>query len=90
MLYAEFKSSLFSIIPGAGMANLIYLGMILWLIALYSSSRKSAFFILLVVAGVFKGIDYLFLGHSLTSVLNEYVHMILIPLILTLLKGRAS
>lgn len=91
MWYAELKYSLFSLIPGAGMANLIYFGFLVWLIAIYLSSQKwSAFYTTLTVGVIFKGIDFLFLGHSASAVLTELTHFMLIPLILTLVKNRFS
>ncbi|MBN2676156.1 MAG: hypothetical protein JXR30_02780 [Alphaproteobacteria bacterium] len=91
MLYANIKLTLFSLIPGAGMANLIYLGLIVWFISIYlSNTRWNAFVITLIFTLIFKGIDMLFLGQGASQILNESIHMLAVPLILTLINNRIS
>ena len=90
-MYLELKQNLFLLIPGAGMANLIYLGIIIWILAIYLSNRRwGAFTTTLVVGLVFKGIDIFFFGQSADLAVHEFIHFIALPLLLTFLNGRIS
>ncbi len=90
-MYLELKYHLFSLIPGAGLANIIYLGIIVWMLAIYLSNRRwGAFTITLIVGLVFKGIDMFFYNQPEAQIIHEFVHFMILPLLLTLLNPRIS
>ncbi|MHA1541101.1 MAG: hypothetical protein ACTSXL_02240 [Alphaproteobacteria bacterium] len=90
-MYLQLKHNIFSLIPGAGMANLIYLGIIIWILAIYLSNRRwGAFTTTLVVGLIFKGIDIFFFGESTGIAVHQFSHFIALPLLLTFLNGRIS
>ena len=91
MIYTTLKANIFSLIPGAGMANLIYLGILIWVLSIYlSKSKWGAFTITFVVCFVIKGIDFMFVGQGGDQIINEFAHLIILPLVLTLLNNRIS
>ncbi|MBN1783799.1 MAG: hypothetical protein JW812_02415 [Alphaproteobacteria bacterium] len=90
-MYSNLKYHLFSIIPGGGITDIIYLGMLIWIIAIFLSETKWGAFITVLITGlVFKGIDLTILNQGTVQVINEFGHFIALPLILTWLNGRIS
>ena len=85
-MYANLRNFLLNIIPGAGMANIVYLGVIVFIIAGFFSSRKwDAFISTLIFAVIFAVCDYLFL-RSMSS--GMFLNLIALPFVITLLYAR--
>lgn len=90
-MYGNIKYHLFSLIPGGGMTDIIYFGMLVWFIAVFlSNTRWGAFTTTLIIGLIFKGIDLTILNQGTTQVINEFGHFIALPLILTWLNSRIS
>ena len=85
-MYGNLRNFLLNIIPGAGVANIIYLGIIVFIVAGFFSSRKwDAFISTLIFAVVFAVCDYLFLGHMSSGI---FLNLIALPFVITLLYAR--
>ena len=90
-MYATFRSYLFQLIPGYCVSDLIYLGMIVFILAGFLSSRKwTPFLSCLIFAFVFKLLDFLALGQTASAIIPQFLHMIALPFILTLLYSKRS
>ena len=85
-MYAHIRNLLLKAIPGEGMSDIIYLGLIVFIIARFFSSRKwRAFIATVVFAAIFAVCDYLFgIRPSAEMLLN----FILLPFVITLLYVR--
>lgn len=85
-MYANVRNLLLNIIPGVGMSDFIYLGIIVFIIAGFFSHRKwDAFISTLVFAVIFKVCDYLF-GLGLSA--RIFLNMVILPFIITLFYAR--
>ena len=90
-MYSNFRSFLFNIIPGYCVSDLIYLGVIVFIIAGFISSKKwTPFLSTVVFALIFKLLDLLVLNQNANLVLTQFLHIIVLPFILTLLYSRKS
>ena len=90
-MYAQFKSFIFQMIPGYCVSDLVYLGMIVFIIAGFLASKKwTPFFATVIFALVFKLLDLLVLNQSAHVLVEQFLHMIVLPFILTLLYSRKS
>ena len=88
-MYASFKSFLFNIVPGYCVSDLVYLGVIVFIISGFLSSKKWTPFLSTVVFGVIlKLLDFLVLKQSAGIVLSQFLHIIVLPFILTILYSR--
>ena len=90
-MYAQFKSFIFQMIPGYCVSDLIYLGMIVFILAGFLASKKwTPFFVTVIFALVFKLLDLLVLNQSAPVLVEQFLHIIALPFILTLLYSRKS
>ncbi|MCR5506366.1 MAG: hypothetical protein K6F04_00790 [bacterium] len=90
-MYANFKSLIFQMIPGYCVSDLVYLGVIVFIIAGFLSSKKwTPFFASFIFALVFKLLDLLVLNQPTNILVEQFLHMIVLPFILTLLYSRKS
>ncbi|MBR4315497.1 MAG: hypothetical protein IKP65_00805 [Alphaproteobacteria bacterium] len=90
-MYANFKSFLFQMIPGYCVSDLVYLGVIVFIIAGFLSSKKwTPFFASVIFALVFKLLDLLVLNQSANILVEQFLHMIVLPFILTILYSKRS
>ena len=90
-MYAQLKTFIFRMIPGYNVSDLIYLGMIVFIIAGFLSSKKwTPFFSTVIFALIVKLLDLLVLGQSANVLVEQFLHIIVLPFILTLLYSRKS
>ena len=86
-MYANFKSFLFQMIPGYCVSDLVYLGVIVFIIAGFLSSKK---WTPVIFALVFKLLDLLVLNQSANILVEQFLHMIVLPFALTILYSKRS
>ena len=85
-MYANIRNLLLNAIPGVGMSDMIYLGIIVFIIAGFFSHRKwDAFISTIVFSVIFEVCDYLF-GFGLSAV--AFLNMLVLPFVITLLYAR--
>lgn len=90
-MYSQIRSLVFQVIPGYCFSDFIYLGIIVFLITAFFSSKKWVPFIaVLIFAFVLKGFDLLLLRQSSSIVIEQFLHIILLPLILTVCYIRKN
>lgn len=88
-MYANIRSALFQLIPGYCVSDLVYLGVIVFIIAGFIATKKwTPFFASLIFAVIFKTLDFLVLGQSAGVIFEQFLHIIVLPLVLTLLYSR--
>lgn len=88
-MYANIRSALFQLIPGYCVSDLVYLGVIVFIIAGFIATKKwTPFFASLIFAVIFKTLDFLVLGQSAGVVFEQFLHIIVLPFVLTLLYSR--
>jgi hypothetical protein len=90
-MYQNLKSAILNLIPGSGVADNIYLGMIVFVIAgFFANKRWGAFIATVIFTAIYKGIDLVFYNVALSGLLEQAMHMILLPLVVTLLYSRKN
>ena len=90
-MYLNFKNFIFQIIPGYCVSDFVYLGIIVFIIAEFLSSKKwTPFLATVIFAFIFKLLDLLVLNQNTTILFEQFLHMIVLPFILTLLYSRKS
>ncbi len=90
-MYSQLKTFIFRMIPGYNVSDLIYLGMIVFIIAGFLSSKKwTPFFSTVIFALIVKLLDLLVLGQSANVLVEQFLHIIVLPFIITLLYSRRS
>ena len=88
-MYANLRNIIFQAIPGYCVSDFIYLGMIIFIIAGFLSSKKwTPFLATVIFASIFKLLDLLVLNQNTTMLFEQFLHMIVLPFILTLLFSR--
>ncbi len=88
-MYANIRSALFQLIPGYCVSDLVYLGVIVFIIAGFIATKKwTPFFASLIFAIIFKTLDFLVLGQSAGVIFEQFLHIIVLPFVLTLLYSR--
>ncbi len=88
-MYANFKNFIFQMIPGYCVSDFVYLGIIVFIIAGFLSSKKwTPFLATVIFAAVFKLLDLLVLNQNTTILFEQFLHMIVLPFVLTLLYSR--
>ncbi len=88
-MYANIRSALFQLIPGYCVSDLVYLGVIVFIIAGFIATKKwTPFFASLIFAVIFKTLDFLVLGQSAGVIFEQFLHIIVLPFVLTLLYSR--
>ena len=88
-MYANIRSALFQLIPGYCVSDLVYLGVIVFIIAGFIATKKwTPFFASLIFAVIFKTLDFLVLGQSAGVIFEQFLHIIVLPFALTLLYSR--
>ncbi len=90
-MYLSLKKLLFQIIPGYCVSDLVYLGIVVFIIAGFISSKKwTPFLSTLIFAIIFKLLDLLVLNQPTNILVEQFLHMIILPLILTLLYSKRA
>lgn len=91
-MYSNFRSLLLNTIPGSCFSDFIYLGMLVFIIAGFFSNKKWGPFVATVIfAVIFKTLDWLVLaGQSSGLILEQFLHMIFLPLVISFLYSRRS
>lgn len=90
-MYANLKNIIFHAIPGCVTSDLIYLGMIVFIIAGFISGKKWTPFVSTVIfAVVIKALDIFILHQDVNGVLEQFLHIILLPGIITLLYSKRA
>ncbi|MGN0929738.1 MAG: hypothetical protein ACI4N3_03810 [Alphaproteobacteria bacterium] len=90
-MYSNFRSLLLNTIPGSCFSDFIYLGMLVFIIADFFSHKKwGAFITTVVFAIIFKACDYILLNQSSGLVIEQFLHMIFLPLVLSFLYTRRN
>lgn len=90
-MYSNFRSLLLYYIPGMGISDYIYLGMLIFIIADFFSHRKWGPFIITVIFSIaFKAADYILLNQASGLVIEQFLHMIFLPLVLSFLYTKRS
>ena len=85
-MYGNLRALLLNIIPGSGMSDMIYLGVIVFIIAGFFSSKKwGAFISTLIFAVIFAVCDILF-GHGFSA--EAFLNLVILPFAITLLYAR--
>ena len=88
-MYANIRIALFQLIPGYCVSDLVYLGVIVFIIAGFIATKKwTPFFASLIFAVIFKTLDFLVLGQSAGVIFEQFLHIIVLPFVLTLLYSR--
>ncbi len=90
-MYANFKSFLFQIVPGYCVSDLVYLGIIVFIISGFISSKKwTPFLSSLIFAIILKSLDFLVLNQNPNILVEQFLHIIILPLLLTVLYSKRS
>ncbi|MBD5398286.1 hypothetical protein HDR60_02140 [bacterium] len=90
-MYSNFRVLLLNTIPGNCFSDFIYLGMLIFIIADFFSHKKWGPFIITVAFSIaFKACDYVLLNQSSSLVIEQFLHMIFLPLVLSFLYTRRS
>ena len=88
-MYSNFRALLLNAIPGSCFSDFIYLGMLVFIIAGFFSNKKWGPFITTVIfAFVFKGLDLLFLRQASGLVIEQFLHIVLLPVVISFLYAR--
>ncbi len=89
-MYANLRNWIFTAIPGTCFSDFIYLGIIVFIIAGFFSSRRwGAFVATCIFAVVFKLLDWLVIpGQQLIPMIEQILHMIFLPLVITALYAK--
>ncbi|MDR1477121.1 MAG: PAM68 family protein [Rickettsiales bacterium] len=89
MFYINLRNLIMNAIPGAGLANFIYIGMIAFFIVGLLTYRKwMPFIVTAIFAAAIGFFDNSLVGISTTACVHNAAHMLVLPFIITLLYFR--
>lgn len=87
--YSILRNAILNVIPGYCVSDYVYLGMIVFIIAGFVSSKKWApFFATIIFTLIWKILDFIILVQNAQIVIIQFLHMITLPLIVTILYRK--
>jgi hypothetical protein len=91
MFYVNLRNLIMNAIPGAGLANFVYLGMIMFVIVGLITYRKWAPFLLTAIFAAAVGfLDNSLLHLPVAACVQNAGHMIVLPFVITLLYFKRA
>ncbi len=90
-MYNQIRNFILQLIPGYCVSDYIYMGIIIFIISGFLYSKKwTPFLITLIFSLVFKSLDFIILNQNASIVIQQFLHIITLPFLITVFYSKRN